>query len=345
MARTRRVWSWAAWVLGVAAVVVLVHRIGVAAVMGALLGVGPRILWLMAAYAGATTLMALPWLLLLRADERPSPVSAVASRFAGSGLNAVLPLVVAGDAVRLLWLPRSAWARGGAALVVDRLMFALASVVFLVVGAVAVTRMPGVPGQLAWTAILVASLTAIGVVLLLWLASRGRTLAPLQRLIVRLRGKMIALPGGEAPSNDLLVAMDSALKELLVTARRTLGLALLIHLLARLFAALEIYLGLRALNVPVTAGTVVVLAAVPIALTLVGAVIPGQIGLQEGASAAVAAALGLGATTGLSLVLLVRIRQLLFIPVTVALLSFRLHRLPPPSLGAAGCLAASENRR
>jgi hypothetical protein len=69
-----------------------------------------------------------------------------------------------------------------------------------------------------------------------------------------------------------------------------------------------------------------------VASALVGAFLPGQIGVQEGVQAAVAAVLGLGATAGIMVVLLQRARQLLFVPVTIALLYFGPHlTAPPPS--------------
>ena len=112
-----------------------------------------------------------------------------------------------------------------------------------------------------------------------------------------------------------------------------LGLLLLIHLLGRGLAAFEIYLALRLLQVPATPAHVLVLAAVPVASALVGAFLPGQIGLQEGVQAAVAAALGLGATAGIMVVLLQRARQLLFLPVTAALLYLGPHATPLPLAG------------
>ncbi len=330
--------SWVAWAVGLAVVAVLIHQIGVAPVLGALTAAGPRIVWLMAAYSVATVVMAIPWRLLLTGLQRPSVGGAVASRFAASGLNAVLPFITAGDAVRLLWLDRGQWPQGAAAVVVDRLMFAVASVAFIGLGAIAIALMPSVPRAFEWAALGAALITALLVAVFVWLAGRGKTVSLLHRFVRRLSARLLPASGDGAQPSDLPALIDGALQSLLLRARGKLGAIVLIHLFGRCLAAVEIYAGLRALNVPVTPAPVLILAAVPVALNLVGAFMPGQIGLQEGACTAVAAALGLGATTGLSLVLLIRIRQLLFVPVTAAVLSFRVHhptptgadRAPPP---------------
>ena len=327
--RRATVLSWVAWAIGIAFVVVLISQIGVASVGGALVAAGPRIVWLMVAYALATAVMAIPWRLLLAGVRRPSVAGTVASRFAASGLNAVLPFITAGDAVRLLWLDRADWAQGAAAVVVDRLMFAVASVAFLCLGAVAIAVMPSVPRTYEWAAIAAALVTAALVVTVLWLAARGSTVSLVHRLVRRLGARLMALPDGKGQPSNLPALMDSAMQSLLLRGRGTLGVAVLIHVVGRCLGALEIYLGLSALHVQVTLAPVLILAAVPVALNLVGAFMPGQIGLQEGACAAVAAALGLGAPIGLSLVLLIRIRQLLFVPVTAAVLSRRLHHAAP----------------
>ena len=54
---------------------------------------------------------------------------------------------------------------------------------------------------------------------------------------------------------------------------------------------------------------------------MVGSFVPGQIGLQEGASALVAAALGIGPATGIALVFLQRLRQLVFVPLAGLLIA------------------------
>src|SRR5262245_56978118 len=104
MLRSARLIRLVAWAAGGILVVVLVWRIGWRSVAITLERVGPAILWLVASYAVGTAVMALPWRLFLPREVRPSLIGTVSSRFAATGLNAMLPLVSAGEASRLLWL-------------------------------------------------------------------------------------------------------------------------------------------------------------------------------------------------------------------------------------------------
>lgn len=318
---------WSAWVLGLVVVVLLVHRLGGAAVMEAVARVGPRLGWLVAVYAAATTVMAFPWCLLLPRRARPSYRGVLAGRFAASGVNAVLPILGTGEIMRLMWLRRSRWTDGTAALAMDRVLFAIASALSLVAGAVATMLLPRLPRGFGWAALVLAALLGTLPSLAIWLAVRGKAGGALARLGVRLRRRLPALrltPAGAnvPPAPDL----DQALSAQLTAPRGTLAGALALHVLGRGLASLEIYVALRVLGFHTSLATILVLAAVPVALSFVGALVPGQLGLQEGAQAAVAAALGLGATAGISLVLLQRIRQLVFVPVTAVLLSTAPHR-------------------
>jgi hypothetical protein len=73
--------------------------------------------------------------------------------------------------------------------------------------------------------------------------------------------------------------------------------------------------------VPVDVQKTLIFIAIPVALSVVGTFVPGQIGLQEGASALVAAALGIGPATGIALVFLQRLRQLVFVPLAGLLIA------------------------
>ena len=132
-------------VLGLGVVVVGVKWTGVDAIHKALSRVGANIAWMFAAYAAGTAVGAVPWRELLPDWARPSWGATLTSRFAASGINALLPFFGLGEAARLLWLPRGERSPGLAALVVDRLLFLAAGTPILVVAALAATRVPAVP--------------------------------------------------------------------------------------------------------------------------------------------------------------------------------------------------------
>jgi glycosyltransferase 2 family protein len=313
---------WVAWSVGIGLVVLLVHRIGPSSVFAALSRVRFRILWLVAAYLGAQALMALPWWLLLPKSARPSLGAAVRSRLAASGLNALLPLVGAGEVVRVLWLRRAVWTEGLAALVVDRVTFALASAFWVTTGALAAALLPRAPAGLAPAVLVAAIVLAVLAGALIVLGRRGRTLTWVHRRGMKLWNGLAKLSLDEAAVAPRAAALDGSLKRLF-RARGPLAVALLLHLVGRGFVVLEMFLALRALDVKVAPGEVLVLAAIPAALAFVAAAIPSQVGVAEGVLAGVAATLGLGASVGLALVLLQRARQLLFVPVTALLLHGR----------------------
>lgn len=61
---------------------------------------------------------------------------------------------------------------------------------------------------------------------------------------------------------------------------------------------------------PLSPAAALVFAAVPMLLAFAGAVVPSQLGIQEGSQALVARAIGIEPATAVAVVLLQRIRQL-----------------------------------
>lgn len=323
------------WLAGAGVLVLLVSRVGWRRVEEAFAHVGANLLWLLAAYAAGTILAGLPWRQLMPRETRPSIAGAVLSRFCAAGLNAVLPLLSLGEVSRLRWLPRSAWGEGIAAMVVDRLLFMLASAVNLAVGAIAVALLPSLPARFAAVAAATAILVVAIVAALVWIALTRAPAARLRRTIERLRGQAARLDTSGAAPATTPSHVDEALSRLLRGNRSRLVTAAAVHVAGRALLAVEIYAGLRALGHAVGPLEVAALSAVPVALSTLGAVVPSQIGLQEGAQGAVTAALGLGATAGLLLVLLQRARQAVFVPLAALLLSVGPGRFRRPNASPA----------
>jgi hypothetical protein len=299
-----------AWLLGLGVTAFLIRRVGPAAIVHALARVGPRFIWIVIAYAAATAVGAIPWGLLLPRRARPSWGAVLTSRFAASGLAAVLPFFGIGEAGRLLWMPRPARPNGTAAIVVDRLIFLVAGALFLL-GAVGSARSLGsLPAGLTTGAVVVALSIVVGVVGVAVVAAHGQ----LGRACVAAVGVLESPRAADR-------AWEPALRAMLVGPRRPLIASLSVHLVSRLLFALEIYAGLRLLGLPSGWRETSIFAAVPIALSVAGTFIPGQLGLQEGVQALVAAALGIGPAAGLTLVLLQRVRQLLFVPLSGLLIA------------------------
>jgi hypothetical protein len=326
-------WRWLAWGLGVAAVAFFLSRVGWRTIAATMATVGPRVLWLVAVYLAGVAVMAQPWRLLMAREQRPGVAAAVASRLAASGLNALGPLLAVGELTRLLWVRREHWPEALAAMAVDRLLFLVASALSLAAGALAGVLATNAPRALVIPAAAVAAALVVVAIGLALVAARftpataiGRLTAAVGRLIARMRG----LPG--APLIPAAERTDAALHALLSGPRRPLLLALAVHVVGRLFVTAEFYAACRVLGLEVGLAQVLVLAAVPLALSLVASVVPSQMGVQEGAQGAVAAALGLGSTAGVLIVLLQRGRQLICLPIAALLLALRTrHPSPHPA--------------
>ncbi|HET6283295.1 MAG TPA: lysylphosphatidylglycerol synthase transmembrane domain-containing protein, partial [Polyangia bacterium] len=287
--RTTLVIRWTAWGLGLGLIALLIHRVGLATVRDELARVGPKIVWMFAAYAAGTALGAVPWRQLMPDAARPTWGAVVSSRFAASGINAVLPFFGAGEAGRLLWIERRFWPAGVAALIVDRLLFVMAGAFILVAGVIAALRIPSLPRLYDWSGGLIAAVILLGPVVLALIGARGRLMGRLARAVRFLRrngGHSPAVPSALEPEG--VDPRDEALRAVLAGSKKRLGAALATHVGSRLLLAAEIYAGLRVLGVHATPGETLVFVAVPIALSVVGTFVPGQIGLQETVQAFVA---------------------------------------------------------
>jgi hypothetical protein len=263
---------------------------------------------------------------------RPSWGATLASRFAASGINALLPFFGLGEASRLLWLPRGQRSPGLAALVVDRLLFLAAGMPILVVAALAATRVPAVPHGYSLAVLISAAIISTAVAVVAVAAARGRLVGKLRWMLVVFGVPPTPAAGGKS-DGDGVDPVDRGLHALLTGARAPIARGFALHLCARLLLAAEIYAGLQILGARVGALGTLIFIAIPVGLSVIGTFVPGQIGLQEGASALVAAALGIGPATGIALVFLQRLRQLVFVPLAgllIALVPYGPSRSDPP---------------
>jgi hypothetical protein len=324
--------------LGLGAVVVGVKWTGVDAIHKALSQVGPNIAWMFVAYAAGTAVGAVPWRKLLPDWARPSWGATLTSRFAASGINALLPFFGLGAATRLLWLPRGERSPGLAALVVDRLLFLAAGMPILVIAALVATRVPAVPHSYLLAVSLSAGIIFIAVSAVAIGAARGRLVGKLRWALIMFgvppaTGNGARADDGALAKDDRVDPVDRGLHKLLTGARAPLAGGFALHICARLLLAAEIYVGLRILGAPVGFQGTLIFIAIPVGLSVIGTFVPGQLGLQEGASALVASALGIGPATGIALVFLQRLRQLVFVPLAgllIALVPYGPRSSDPP---------------
>ena len=318
-------WPWRArgvWVVfGLVLIAVFVARIGLDAIAAVLRRLGPESLLILVPYALGTALAALPWAWLLSTQARPRISGVIASRFAASGANALLPLFgFAGEPSRLLWLPSGSNAAGLAAIVVDRLLYNAAGGLLLLVGAAVAltTRLPAlVSAAAALIAVFIVALTF----LTFYVVSRWGIGGGVQRILHRVLGI-------SHRDRELGAKVDRAIRALLEQSQPAILAGLVLHLVARVVLSVEVYVALWSLHAPTGIRDAIVLSTVPVATSLVASSIPSQLGVQEGAQALVCGALGFDPALGLVLVLLQRMRQLAFVPLTPLLIAIARARGP-----------------
>ena len=307
-------------VIGVALVAYLVGRIGFDAIATHLDGVGFGFAWMVLAYAAGTVVCALPWYWLLPRYARPRVRGAITSRFAAAGANAVLPFVsIGGEPTRLLWLTPPHRAVGLAGVVVDRLLFGVASVVFLLIGLVTALFLAALPTPYAVASAALALGALVAAAAGAWVAANYGIARRIHKLVRRFRGAQTA----ELARGALGDGVDERLVQLLKGRRDRLVGGATVHLFGRVLLGAELYVGLIVVGVPVSPAEGVVLASVPVVVGIVGSWIPSQIGVQEGAVAIVCGLLGIDPAAGVSVVVLQRIRQIGTVTLAWALISRR----------------------
>ena len=276
--------------------------------------VGYRAVFLLVPYAIGTTIGAFPWAALLPAGARPRVRGVVAGRFVASSANAFLPFFgLAGEPARLLWLRRDDRAAGLAAIVLDRVLYNTSNGLLLASGALVALVATALPVAVPLGAALAAvAMLAIPLGVLFFVIRFGIG-KHVQALVRRMLGSAYSEGGfGDEVDRSMLAMVRGP--------RARLGAGVLCHMLGRASIACEVYLGLVLLGQHFGWADAVVLAVVPIGLSLVFSSIPSQIGVQEGGQALVAGLLGLSPTVGVALVLLQRFRQVAFAAVVPLLL-------------------------
>lgn len=283
-------------------------------------------MWLLVPYAIGTAIGALPWAWALEPSARPGIAGVVAGRFVASSANALLPFFgLAGEPARLLWLKPEARPQGLAAIVVDRVLYNSSNGFLLLGGAGVAWGATSLPAALSLGAALAALATLAVTLMLLWAAVRGGVGARLQALLRRMLGDAYA-------DVEFGRRVDGELLAMLRRGPGRLAGGTLTHMLGRSVILFEAYVGLKLMGVPFDVPDAIVLAVVPIGLSLFFSSVPSQIGVQEGGQALVAAALGMSPSVGVTLVLLQRFRQLVF--AGAAPLLFNVARSRDPAASA-----------
>jgi hypothetical protein len=277
---------------GVAALVVLLRRVGAEPVLRSLERVGPDFVLVLFAPLVAMVLHCWAWLMLVPKALRPRPMIAFAA-YVASQAGDELGAGVAGEPLKALVFPPGVRSRTLVALALDNGTH-IAATALLLAGA---ALLPWDSTSLvsartcAWVGATILAAVLLAVLIIL--------VAPLRRWGT-----------GSSRAARLARGLDASRVALLSQPRLVLG-SVLLHLAGKLWIVAEMALLLLLLGLnPALAPW---LGAASVVASMLGAAIPGQMGAVEAAVFAACTALGVDAPTAMALVLLRRLRGGLWI--------------------------------
>jgi uncharacterized protein (TIRG00374 family) len=301
--------------------------------------IGPRTLWhdteklgwgaaLIISVAALEQLFhALAWQRCFDPSERPSLRRLYGAHLAGGAINIVTPTAtLGGELVRGGLLPGVPGTLAAATVTVDRLAYALADASLGTLGLLVLLRSPSLG---AWThagiaAAAVLLLTGIGI---FWgLQRHGRLLSRIvnRPIVQQICGSRLAegLSTGSA-SVDLRIATFHA--------ERTPALltAIFCHIAGSLMGAVQLALFFFFVSAPATPLMTIEAFLVGIALDLFSFFVPARLGAQEGARMLAVALVGLEPALGLLFSLVLRVEQVAWAGIGLALYSFLVPRGDP----------------
>jgi glycosyltransferase 2 family protein len=272
-------------------------------------------------------LICLPYGLIMAVDtlgwryafiSNPPPyLRMLAARTAGEAVNIVTALgSVGGEAVKV-WLLRPAvsYDESVPSVVIAKTTSTMAQTLLLLVGLVLAVTTLTVAGDVIW-----AMLVLLGVELLLV----GGFFVTQVAGLVRRAGRLLKWSGlieNASAAEDL----DARLRRYYRENWRRFVLSVAFHFGGWLLGALEVLVMLYVLDIPVSMATATVIEAVGSGVRFASFLVPGSLGVLEGANTGVFAALGLGASAGLAFSLVRRARQGVWIGIgLIVLVSARL---------------------
>jgi uncharacterized protein (TIRG00374 family) len=287
---------------GAGLLVALLVEVGPAAVLSSFAGLSwrlPIILWFPFVLVAAFD--TLGWKFAFRRDS-VSFLRLAGARLAGEAFNVTTPTASVGGEPIKAWLlrPYTPLDESVPAIIVAKTTITMAQALFLLAGiAVAWPRLPqGSP--LLWAMVWLLALEVIGVGGFVFVQVAGG-LGAAGRILERL-----GLLGERAPT---LARSNHALSRFYRDQPWRLGSSITCHFLGWAFSALETYVILHALGMPVSPAVAIVIEAFGTGVRFASFMVPAHLGALEGGYVATFIALALPAPLALSFTLVRRVRE------------------------------------
>ena len=270
----------------------LVH-VGPGAVAQAFADLSWRLLIILVFPFGMTTLLdTLGWRFAFRRDRAPF-TALLAARLAGEAFNLTTPTAAVGGEPVKAWLvrPWTPLSEGLPSVIVAKTTIVIGQALFLVIGLVAAhAALPSdslVVRAMQW--LLVVQVLAVGAFVA---AQAGGALGGGTRWLQKL-GWLSASPG------QTLVQVNDELAHFYRREPARLTLSIFFHFAAWLIGALEPWLILRWIGLPVSLAQATAIEAFSTGIRFAAFLVPGYVGALEAGHVVIFSALGLGAPAGL----------------------------------------------
>ena len=292
-------------VAGLLAAILLIGYHGFLAVSDLLLAVGWGMVVVSAYHLVPVTFSSLAWRRVLRNTWRRPLAVFIWARLVREAVGSLLPVMqVGGELVgaRILTFRGAAAGIAGASVVVDLTLEAIAQFFFTLLGLVLLVLIGGSEQTVRWIAagLVVAALALGGFVL----AQRKGMFKLVEAFIEKIADKWVWLSLGKIGNVHETI-------QKLYSEHRALAAAGVTHLFSWIISAGEVWLALYFMGSPVSFLEALILESLSYAVKSAAFVVPGQLGVQEGAYMLLGQMLGLTPETGLALSLVKRVRVLL----------------------------------
>jgi putative membrane protein len=310
-------WRWLGLGFGVALFLGLLLNSDLSALLSLLAKFQWRFLIVLAFYLVIFGLDTYGWSFALRpAAQRRIPWSFLfRARLAGEAVNYITPSAwIGGEPVKVALLARRhgiPWLHGVTSVVVAKTTFAMSMLLFVLLGlGVALATQPVSASLLRWVGFALPALA-----LLLGLFLLAQFLKPFgwaARALARW------WPAGAERIGKRLKRWDEAVASFYRRSPRAVLFSLAFHFLGWLAGAVEVFLILWLLGVPVSLATAVSIEALWVLLKSVAFLIPAAVGASEGIALLLCISFGIGSVPGLALGLIRRARELAWVGLGLA---------------------------
>jgi hypothetical protein len=266
----------------------------------------------------------LAWQGCFEPAERPSLMRLYGAHLAGGAINIVTPTAtLGGELVRGGLLPGTPGALAAATVTVDRLAYALADTTLGILGLLVLLRAPslGALGHLAIVAAAALFLTGVGI---FWALQRNGRL--LSRIVGHPIVRRICGPAFAEGLSSGSEAVDLRIRAFHAERTGALLRGIAFHMAGSLMGAVQLGLFFFFVSAGATPWMTIEVFLVGIALDLFSFFVPARLGAQEGARMLAVSLVGLEPALGLLFSLVLRVEQVAWAGIGLALYSLLVPR-------------------